>query len=305
VSSDRGQPQLNRRKSFLVGGLQSLLGRGAVFWHSRCSTASSFSPGASILTAEREHRMESIKHTSSVPYGEMEIAMLVLTRKLDEAVRIGEDIKITVIRVKGNTVRLGIEAPRSVRVVRDELDKHTSPPAGAGSDAPAAAAATPAAQSAMAVAPVIGTFIPEGAPLLKVYGEKPQKLLDYIKILGERSMEKDILIGFRQLSDISIRANSPGVNDPASSVQVIDQMHDLLKRLIKIKMGDFIAKDSEGKGRLLIRLPTWEDVLHVAVDETRLYGAGSLQVVRRLSSMLEVLLRDARDPQTMPRATAR
>lgn len=47
--------------------------------------------------------------------------MLVLTRKLDETIRIGEDIRVTVLRVKGNTVRIGIEAPNRIRVVREEL----------------------------------------------------------------------------------------------------------------------------------------------------------------------------------------
>lgn len=47
--------------------------------------------------------------------------MLVLTRKLDESIRIGDDIRITVLRVKGNTVRIGIEAPKQVRVIREEL----------------------------------------------------------------------------------------------------------------------------------------------------------------------------------------
>jgi carbon storage regulator CsrA len=47
--------------------------------------------------------------------------MLVLTRKKQEQVRIGQEITITVIRVKGNYVQLGIEAPREVRVVRGEL----------------------------------------------------------------------------------------------------------------------------------------------------------------------------------------
>jgi carbon storage regulator CsrA len=47
--------------------------------------------------------------------------MLVLTRKLQEKIRIGDSITITVLRVKGNAVRLGIDAPRSVRVVRSEL----------------------------------------------------------------------------------------------------------------------------------------------------------------------------------------
>lgn len=49
--------------------------------------------------------------------------MLVLTRKLQEKIQIGNDITITVLRVKGNTVRVGIEAPRDVRVVRAELPR--------------------------------------------------------------------------------------------------------------------------------------------------------------------------------------
>ena len=48
--------------------------------------------------------------------------MLVLTRKLDEKIRIGENITITLLRVQGNTVRLGIEAPRDIRVIRGELE---------------------------------------------------------------------------------------------------------------------------------------------------------------------------------------
>ena len=47
--------------------------------------------------------------------------MLVLTRKPQEQIRIGNGITITVLRVKGNTVRIGIDAPRDVRVVRGEL----------------------------------------------------------------------------------------------------------------------------------------------------------------------------------------
>ena len=49
--------------------------------------------------------------------------MLVLTRKIDEQILIGEDIKLTLVRVRGNTVRIGIEAPREVRIVRGELEK--------------------------------------------------------------------------------------------------------------------------------------------------------------------------------------
>lgn len=47
--------------------------------------------------------------------------MLVLTRRLMERLYIGDEICVTIVRIEGGQVRLGIEAPRHVRVVRSEL----------------------------------------------------------------------------------------------------------------------------------------------------------------------------------------
>ena len=52
--------------------------------------------------------------------------MLVLTRKLQEKITIAGNITVTVLRVKGQTVRIGIEAPREIRVVRGELPMEAS-----------------------------------------------------------------------------------------------------------------------------------------------------------------------------------
>ena len=49
--------------------------------------------------------------------------MLVLSRKVGQRVLIGDDIAITIVRVSGGGVRLGIEAPESLIVVREELQK--------------------------------------------------------------------------------------------------------------------------------------------------------------------------------------
>jgi carbon storage regulator CsrA len=55
--------------------------------------------------------------------------MLVLSRKQQEQIKIGDQITVTIVRVKGNTVRVGIEAPRDVRVIRGELPKLDGEPA--------------------------------------------------------------------------------------------------------------------------------------------------------------------------------
>jgi carbon storage regulator len=47
--------------------------------------------------------------------------MLVLTRKESERIVIGQSIVITVVRVDGGKVRLGIEAPRTIPILRDEI----------------------------------------------------------------------------------------------------------------------------------------------------------------------------------------
>ena len=47
--------------------------------------------------------------------------MLVLTRRIGETLRIADDILVTIVDVKGNQVRLGIDAPAAVTVLREEL----------------------------------------------------------------------------------------------------------------------------------------------------------------------------------------
>ena len=47
--------------------------------------------------------------------------MLILTRKQNESIIIGDDIKITILGTKGQDVKIGIEAPRDVEIWREEL----------------------------------------------------------------------------------------------------------------------------------------------------------------------------------------
>lgn len=55
--------------------------------------------------------------------------MLVLTRKQKETIKIGDSITVTILRVQGHAVRIGIDAPRDVRVVRGELAASKPSPA--------------------------------------------------------------------------------------------------------------------------------------------------------------------------------
>jgi carbon storage regulator len=49
--------------------------------------------------------------------------MLILSRRPGESLTIGDNITVTVVSINGNQIRLGIDAPRDVRVLRDEIYK--------------------------------------------------------------------------------------------------------------------------------------------------------------------------------------
>ena len=52
--------------------------------------------------------------------------MLVLSRKETERIRLGDSIVVTVVRVSGDKVRLGIDAPPNIVVLREELEPHAA-----------------------------------------------------------------------------------------------------------------------------------------------------------------------------------
>jgi carbon storage regulator CsrA len=81
--------------------------------------------------------------------------MLVLTRKLQEKITIAGNITVTVLRVKGQTVRIGIEAPREIRVVRGELPMEAAKELEDGES-----------EGAVATTPALKLATPENAPPL-------------------------------------------------------------------------------------------------------------------------------------------
>ncbi|WP_299441357.1 DUF2254 domain-containing protein [uncultured Phycicoccus sp.] len=103
---------------------------------------------------------------------------------------------------------------------------------------------------------------------------------------SERTLPQDPEFGLRQLVDIAERALSPGINDPTTAVQVLDELHRVLRvAAIRPDRSAYIV-DGSGTVRVLDRPPTFAGMLDLALDEIAHYGAETLQVPRRIDALL-------------------
>lgn len=142
--------------------------------------------------------------------------------------------------------------------------------------------------------PQVGDFVPTGGQLFRIYPAgasiSDADLRSSVLLGPERTMEQDPAFAFRIIVDIADKALSPAINDPTTGVLSIDQIQFLLQEVGKRDLSTGTVCGGSGDVRLLYRTPDWEDFVLLAVAEIRQYGAGSIQVVRRLRAMFEDLI---------------
>lgn len=152
--------------------------------------------------------------------------------------------------------------------------------------------------------PQVGDSVTPGSPLFRVYGGTrpvlPSALRGCVAVGSERTLEQDPRFAFRILVDIANKALSPAVNDPTTAVLALDQIGCLLLCLGRRRLDEGVARDADGTLRVVYGTPDWPDYVTLAVSEIRHFGAGSLQIDRRLRAMLEHLIRELPEERRPP-----
>ncbi|WP_405977523.1 DUF2254 family protein [Streptomyces sp. NBC_00158] len=105
----------------------------------------------------------------------------------------------------------------------------------------------------------------------------------------ERTFGQDPGLPFRLLADIALRALSPAVNDPATAVEALERLEDLLTRLAgrDLDVGRF--HDPAGRLRVSVPVPGWDRYVRTAVDDVVIAAAGSPMALRAMRDMLRRL----------------
>ena len=148
----------------------------------------------------------------------------------------------------------------------------------------------------------VGDFVPADAVLFEIFGSGEadsvlangqQRLPGMVALGTERTIEQDPAFAIRVMVDIADKALSAAINDPTTAVQVINQLEEVLRLIGSRELGGkrWGRDEAAGPG-VVVPVRTWEQYVALAVTEIREYGAGSIQVMRRMRAMLEELHED-------------
>ncbi|MFE5479250.1 DUF2254 family protein [Nocardia sp. NPDC056541] len=142
-----------------------------------------------------------------------------------------------------------------------------------------------------------GATLHHGCHVADVHGgELPEDaVLGGLVVGTERTFEQDPLLALRLLADIALRALSSAVNDPATAVQAIDELEDLLGWVAEARLEPLRVTDNAGVDRLVVHLPGWEEFVRTGVDDIA-FAARSPMVVTGLRDSLR-RVRDRATPE--------
>ncbi len=97
------------------------------------------------------------------------------------------------------------------------------------------------------------------------------------------------MYGLRQLTDVTNKALSPGINDPTTAVHALGHSCALLCELSRHDLGPRLLRDQRGQVRVVLAQRGFADLLELAIAQPRRYGAGDPSVLGRLFELLREL----------------
>lgn len=142
-----------------------------------------------------------------------------------------------------------------------------------------------------------GLSVALGEPIGWIAGEQltlkdlppPERLVEMIDIAEVRELERAVGYGLTVLVDIAIMALSPGVNDPNTAVQVIEEMIFLFPQLAQVELGPVGRTDPDGQLRVAVKAATFGDYIALATKQIVQYSGGDPAVIMALQHLVHVL----------------
>lgn len=83
-----------------------------------------------------------------------------------------------------------------------------------------------------------------------------ERIANAVNAGPERTAAQDIAYGLRQMTDVAVKALSPGINDPTTAVHAVGHMSGLLCEMVKFELGPKLLRDDQGRVLVVLDRPT-------------------------------------------------
>ncbi|MBK6265754.1 DUF2254 domain-containing protein [Marivirga sp. S37H4] len=139
----------------------------------------------------------------------------------------------------------------------------------------------------------VGTYLVKHYPYVKtnkrLNDEQKKELASYFILYTEEHITDHYSFGFQQISEIAIKALSPGINDPGTAIRAIDLLSDLFIQLMMVKQ-QLVLRDENANICVYLKPITFKATLYQTFVPIRKYGQQDVLVLMHLLSSLEKML---------------
>ncbi len=138
-----------------------------------------------------------------------------------------------------------------------------------------------------------GSFVLKNIPFLKLSKDVNDNLKEFILnafiFYQEEYISENYIYGFKQTSEVAVKALSPGINDPGTAIRAVDHLTLLYSEMLNRKMDEHYF-DSGGCLRIIQRNDSFDDLLYNYLTPIREYGNKDVNIILRLLKCFETLL---------------
>ncbi|NRR90149.1 DUF2254 domain-containing protein [Winogradskyella undariae] len=149
------------------------------------------------------------------------------------------------------------------------------------------------------IVPVKGMYILKGIPVLKYKGEVAEekedhidlekKLIEAVTFSNSELIEDNYILAFKQITEIALKAMSPGVNDPGTCINAIDYLTELFALRMTKKDKSYYFNEDE-KAVISIKTVNFQELLYNVMAAMRTYCKHDIIIVQKLFIMFQYLL---------------
>jgi uncharacterized membrane protein len=149
----------------------------------------------------------------------------------------------------------------------------------------------------------IGQFLAKNSPMLTIYHKEPQLATDYLTYLTigrERTTLQDEEFAIRKIVEVTLRAISPGINDPDTAIECIQHLGVALTEVSKLDGAWMIFQDNQSQTRMIAPQKPFSELLYLTFYQISHYGRSDISIIMAiLEALIMVVDKNERTKQTV------